>query len=356
MNPLETTEQLLGPGLFLVPCLRGTKVPAVTYTQRPFEATQTPAYRYALASGEFNIAVYLGQMSGGLCALDFDKDEDLAAFLAANPKLRKTLQTRGSRGGMIWLRMAGETEAGTSTEGNEANEALTPGPSPVERARGSAWKGAALSAKAPYPPSCTTARFEWRANGRLSTIYGRHPKGMDYALVVEAAPVTVRFAEIQWPAGWELPWVGAAEREAMADLARQYGQPFYTSKEGRVTGINERYWAALYARENRVLYDPDEKTFYRYEPESGLWLAVTAESIREVISGRILDASREAGQFTLEIQITQTKLKAVVSALMGIVEKREAFRTKQRFIHVANGVIRFTDDGDVQFGGFSPED
>ena len=81
---LEQVTTLLGEDAFLVPCIRGTKVPAVTYTQRPFEATQTPAYRYALASGEFNIAVYLGQMSGGLCAMDFDRDEDLAAFLAVN--------------------------------------------------------------------------------------------------------------------------------------------------------------------------------------------------------------------------------------------------------------------------------
>lgn len=46
---------------------QGTKMPAVTYTQRPFEATQTPAYRFALASGEFNVAVYLGQCLAG-CA------------------------------------------------------------------------------------------------------------------------------------------------------------------------------------------------------------------------------------------------------------------------------------------------
>ena len=100
MNPLETIEPLLGADAFLVPCIHGTKMPAVTYTQRPFEATQTPAYRHALASGEFNIAVYLGQMSGGLCALDFDQDEDLAAFLAVNPALAATTRSRGSRGGM----------------------------------------------------------------------------------------------------------------------------------------------------------------------------------------------------------------------------------------------------------------
>jgi P4 family phage/plasmid primase-like protien len=317
MTPLDTIEHLLGAGVFFVPCIHGTKMPAVTYTQRPFEATQTPAYRYALASGEFNIAVYLGQMSGGLCALDFDQDEDLAAFLAVNPKLATTTRSRGSRGGMIWLRVQGE-----------------------------------------YPESCNPEHkhFEWRANGRLSTIYGRHPKGMDYTLLVNAPPVAVAFADIVWPDGWELPWVGAAERDAKAALAKEYGQPFYTSKEGRVTGINERYWAALYARENRVLYDPDEKSFFLYSDQTGLWETITPESIREVISGRILEASREAQQFTLEIQITQTKLKAVVGALMGIVEKRGVFRVKGRFIHVANGVIRFGDDGDVKFGGYAPED
>jgi P4 family phage/plasmid primase-like protien len=317
MTPLDTIEQLLGPGVFLVPCHPGTKMPAVTYTQRPFEATQTPAYRHALASGEFNLAVYLGQMSGGLCALDFDQDEDLAAFLAVNPALAATTRSRGSRGGMIWLRVQGE-----------------------------------------YPESCNPAHkhFEWRANGRLSTIYGRHPKGMDYTLLVNAPPVALPFSEINWPDGWELPWVGAAERDAKAALAKEYGQPFYTNKDGKVTGINERYWAALYARENRVLYDPDEKTFYRYAAETGLWETITPESIREIISGRILEASREAQQFTLEIQITQNKLKAVVGALMGIVEKRGAFRAKDRFIHVANGVIRLGDDGDVKFGGYAPED
>ncbi len=333
MNPLETIEPLLGADAFLVPCIHGTKMPAVTYTQRPFEATLTPAYRHALASGEFNIAVYLGQMSGGLCALDFDQDEDLAAFLAVNPTLATTTRSRGSRGGMVWVRIL-----------------------PRQKASGVSALGSRKHGEADFPPSCTTKQFEWRANGRLSTIYGRHPKGMDYTLLVTAPAVAVKFAEIVWPDGWELPWVGAAERDAVAALAKEYGQPFYTNKDGKVNGINERYWAALYARENRVLFDPDEKNFYRYTDETGLWENITPENIREVISGRILEISREAQQFTLEIQITQARLNAVVSALKGIVERRDAFKTKQRFIHVANGVIRFADDGDVQFGGFSPDD
>ena len=314
-TPLAKVTSLLGEDIFLVPCHWGTKVPAVTYTQRPVEATRTAAYQALLASGEFNLAVYLGALSGGLCAIDVDDDDDLAAFLAVNPKLVATTRSRGSRGGMLWLRIEGK-----------------------------------------FPRSCNTKRFEWRGDGRLSTIHGRHPKGMDYEILVEATPVGLRFDEIVWPPGWELPWVGEVERDAAAALVRDYGEPFYTNKEGRVTGINERYWAGLYARENRVLHDPDEKSFYLYDAARGLWSPVTPETIRETISARILEVSREAGRFSLEVQITQTRLKAIVSALMGIVERRGAFTTKGRFIHVANGVVRFADDGDVQFGGFSPED
>jgi hypothetical protein len=131
---------------------------------------------------------------------------------------------------------------------------------------------------------------------------------MDYQLVVDAVPVALPFGEIVWPDGWELPWVTADAGKETAALAHDYGQPFYTSKEGRVTGINERYWAGLYARENRVVYDPDDKTFYRYDDETGLWSAITAESVRETISAPILEVSRESKQFSLEVQITQTKL------------------------------------------------
>ena len=316
-SPLDKFTAQLGNDVFFVPCERGTKKPLVTYVERPFESTKTDAYRAVFAETESNIAVYLGKASGGLCAIDFDTDEDLSAFLAVNPKLEATTRSRGSRGGMIWVRVQGE-----------------------------------------YPESCNPAHkhFEWRADKRLSTIHGRHPAGMDYSLTVDSVPMKVAFADIVWPEGWELPWIGAAERDAGAALEREYGRPFYTTKEGRVTGINERYWAALYARENRVLYDPDEKTFFRYDSDSGLWLTITPEKIRDDISGRILDASRQIQEFSLEIQITQNKLKSVVGALMGLAEKRGAFRHKGRYIHVANGVIRFVDDGDIQFSGYSPED
>src|SRR5512141_1148459 len=96
--PLGRFTPLLGEDAFFVPCEWGTKKPLVTYVERPFEGTKSEAYRALFEVQEVNIAVYLGKASGGLCAIDFDRDEDLAAFLAVNPKLAETLRSRGSRG------------------------------------------------------------------------------------------------------------------------------------------------------------------------------------------------------------------------------------------------------------------
>jgi len=163
MTAYETAVGLFGEDAFLVPCQWGTKKPVVTYVERPFEGTKTPAYRALFTVEPTNIGVYLGKASGGLCAIDFDGDEDLEAFLAVNPKLATTTRSRGSRGAMVWLRVEGD-----------------------------------------YPESCNPEHrhFEWRADGRLSIIHGRHPKGMDYTMVVDGPPVRLAFSEIVWPAGW----------------------------------------------------------------------------------------------------------------------------------------------------------
>jgi hypothetical protein len=94
---LKRITSLLGEDVFFVPCEWGTKRPLVTYFERPFDATKSEAYRALFEVQEVNVAVYLGKASGGLCAIDFDNDEDLKAFLAANPGLMSTTQSRGCR-------------------------------------------------------------------------------------------------------------------------------------------------------------------------------------------------------------------------------------------------------------------
>jgi P4 family phage/plasmid primase-like protien len=308
-TPLDRFTALLGSDVFFVPCETGTKRPLVTYVERPFAATQTPAYRAVFSANETNIAVYLGKASGGLCAIDFDRDEDLTTFLVANPRFAETTRSRGSRGGMLWVRIRGE-----------------------------------------FPRSCKSPQFEWRADGNISTIYGRHPSGVDYQLICEAAPITLPFDEIVWPDGWELPWLDDPETK----LRQQYGEPFFTNDKGVMTGINEAYWAGLHSTENIVMYEPDEKTFYAYQSASGLHEVESSDAIRTKIAARMLEASRQANAFDLQKKRTATLLNNVVAHLRGIVEKRGVFKTKRTFIHLANGVIVF-NGAEAELRPFSPE-
>jgi prepilin-type processing-associated H-X9-DG protein len=70
---------------------------------------------------------------------------------------------------MVWVRIKPKLKIETLKAESHLTPALSPLLAASQRGEGEN-----------YPPSCTTKHFEWRANGRLSTIYGRHPKGMNY--------------------------------------------------------------------------------------------------------------------------------------------------------------------------------
>ncbi len=328
MNTNEI-ERWLGKPLFMVPCRPGTKVPMVKYTEETYESTQREVYQAMLERG--NVAVRLGDFSGGFCAIDFDDDQSLEEFLKVNPLLETSARWRGRRGAQIGVRITG----------------TFPGPCAVRHPT----ETVEVDGKQVRRPL-----YEWRSTGNLSTVKGLHPSGCEYQVLVTNPPVTLEFSQIHWPEGWPVPQFNKAVNDIHQSLVQKYGNAFYLNKDGNVNGINERYWAGLYAEENRILYEPCEKEFYQYDHETGLWMTSTQARICELIAQRILSVSRESGQITLEKLITQQKLKGIVGALTGIVERKDAFKAKGQFIHVANGIIRFADDGGVLIDPFSPED
>jgi len=124
----------------------------------------TPEYLSRLQHG--NIGVALGEKSGGLCAIDFDRDDFADLFLSANPQLGGTLQTHGARGRVFWVRFVGDYPKRTSM----------------------------LKAH-----SCENVG-EFRSNGAQSIVWGTHPEtGGQYRFVVEQPAVEIEFSSIQWP-------------------------------------------------------------------------------------------------------------------------------------------------------------
>jgi hypothetical protein len=162
-------QKLLDPAV-LVPIKPLTKIPALKGWQnlKP-DAMSDPRHLAALGKG--NIGVVLGRASGGLCTIDLDEDAAVEPFLKANPRLRRTTQTKRVRGCNIWVRIEGEY----------------PGSAKLKTANG-------------------RAVGEWRADGNQTVIHGRaidKAKGetepTQYAFLNEAPPIRVRFDQIVFP-------------------------------------------------------------------------------------------------------------------------------------------------------------
>ena len=143
--------------------------------------------------------------------------------------------------------------------------------------------------------------------------------------------------------------------QELQDLINQYGEPYYLSKDGGVTAINQSFWASLHQTEHIQLFEPDERAFYRYNPETGLYSIVSEDVIKQEIASRILEVSRRQGLPTLERKRTNSNLNHIVAQLKGISEKKNAFRRGNKFVHLANGVIVFKDNGKADFCEFSPD-
>ena len=87
----------------------------------------------------------LGDASDGLCTIDIDHDAEVERFLQCNPRLKETLQTRGGRGGNLWVRIIRGAPRLTALQRN-----------------GEPW-------------------VEWRGNGAQTVIQGIHPSKKRYS-------------------------------------------------------------------------------------------------------------------------------------------------------------------------------
>lgn len=143
------------------------------------------------------------------------------------------------------------------------------------------------------------------------------------------------------------------------DLRKKFGEPVYfteadDSRPPRIKAVNEGYWGGLYAEEHIILFEPDERTFYRYIPETGLYVVESSDAIKQTISARMLKAERDdEGLQGLQLHRTDKNLSAVVAHLRGIVEHRGAFANRGHQVHCQNGVMRLSGDK-FEFVRFSP--
>jgi putative DNA primase/helicase len=325
---VEELLNLLGNDVVLLPIKRGNKGPSGKdmHGWENFTAArmQEPGFLARLNNGS-NIGVKLGEQRA---TIDLDHDKDVETFLSRNPKLRETLRSRRKRGCNIWVRINGE-----------------------------------------YPRSCKLKTRsgqdwgEWRAEGNQTVIYGEaidRKKGetqpTTYRIEHRAAPIELAFDEIRWPDELVLPWqnepLATNNGQSLDELRRCYGQPYYSDENGIPRCLNESFWAGLFASENIILWEPSERVFYAYNVETGIYVEESVDAIKRRLSDRLLEASRQTNCSWLEKQRSDSRLNSIAAHLRGIVERRDAFVQRERRIHLANGIFRFENGG--QLLRFSP--
>ncbi len=160
-------------GAVLLPIPLGEKGPKEPNWQKiSYEATQSEPYQNkllaAIARGG-NIGVVLGPHSGRLFALDIDDDSALKRFVEDFPWLAGTLRSRAQRGCQFWLRLEADSEF--------PNEQAVRS---IRNARGHPIGELRLGG----------------AGGAQSVIWGLHPKGMRYAIVVDEEIVEISLSDL----------------------------------------------------------------------------------------------------------------------------------------------------------------
>lgn len=161
---------LLGSEVVFVPIAQRSKSPPKGHTWKGLSLQETTNSRYiAQLQKAPSVAALLGPCSADLVAIDFDLEGTAEVFLALNPSFNETLQTRGKRGRVLWVRMEEPYPAWVCDLRDSANNHLG----------------------------------EWRGGECYSIIAGAHKDGGQYQVLVEAPPVLCRFGEIKWPRDWQ---------------------------------------------------------------------------------------------------------------------------------------------------------
>lgn len=326
---VEDIKGWLGEPLFLVPQQQGTKIPLVKYTQETMESTQREAYR-ALLEGA-NVAVRLGEHSGGLCAIDFDDDRSLEEFLGVNPVLRGSARWKGRRGAQIGVRVTGQY----------------PGP---------------CSARHPQETIEVNGRqlgrplYEWRSTGNLSTVKGVHPSGCEYQVLVNRPPVALEFSQIRWPEGWPVP--GA--RNEMEELLKRFGVPWSFGKGGSGV-LHPTFFAGYMAHKERYLFDAVTAQHYWYSEDRGIWVSMSREEMQqralETARRVLLDqmaSTQDPRLPSLLTRLTVSFADQAVDLIGALQVERNPFGRPDSVVHCSNVMV---DLRSVPYAmhGFGPE-
>lgn len=139
------------------------------------------------------------------------------------------------------------------------------------------------------------------------------------------------------------------------ELIERHGIPFTLTRGGIPSGFNQCFFAAYVFRKHALLHD-SATGWHEYQPTTGLWERLPDARMKYVIATDILKFLRDVGCFELEAKRNATLCKDVLELMNWLVDDQAPVRYQQRkLIHVGNGMVEFTETGEVKLKPFSPD-
>jgi len=138
------------------------------------------------------------------------------------------------------------------------------------------------------------------------------------------------------------------EDDFYAEIIKKHGKPFIFSHKGEPACFNPMFCPAVYAAKNNVIHDSLSRSFYGYDPGTGLWIATTPDTMRGRLNELIFGTANELNHPNIGAkERSDSKLVGALNNLRALTDGRFDDRPSG-FVHCKNGML------DVSTGGLHP--
>ena len=142
-------------------------------------------------------------------------------------------------------------------------------------------------------------------------------------------------------------------RDIDAELTAKCGPAYYVTDKG-VLVINESHFVQRICRENLVLFEYDERRFYRYNTATGAWEAVPPGIIKELARTEWERYTLLFGEPALAFKNKAALLRDLVSGIESHAGRTKVFKRLEKTIHCATGMLKINAEGEWDLLPFSP--